>query len=40
MSEILHATLRLYLDALRRAGRSFVQCWMIAIVVVVFAGLM
>ncbi len=40
MSEILHATLRLYQDALRRAARSFVQCWMIAIVVVVFAGLM
>ncbi len=40
MSEILHATLRLYQDALRRAARSFVQCWMIAIAVVVFAGLM
>ncbi len=40
MSELLRATLLLYQEAIRATLRSFLQCWMIAIAVVVFAVLM
>lgn len=40
MTEILRATLRLYQGALRATGHSFVRSWVIAVAVVIFAGLM
>jgi hypothetical protein len=38
--DIVSATIRLYQQALQEAGRSFVQCWIIAVAVVVFAVLL
>ena len=35
--DIVSATIQLYQQALRAAGRSFVQCWIIALAVVAFA---
>ena len=40
MGEIVHATLRLYQQALSATLRSFVRCWIIAVAVVIFGCLM
>ncbi len=40
MPEIIHATLRLYQEALTATVRSFIRCWLITIAVVLFAALM
>lgn len=37
---LVHATLRLYRDALIKAAGSFVRCWMIALAVVIFMALL
>ena len=40
MSEIIHATVRLYQEALAATVQSFTRCWLITIAVVMFAALM
>ncbi len=40
MSEIIHATLRLYQEALAATVQSFTRCWLITIAAVMFAALM
>ncbi len=40
MSEILRVTIRLYQDAFRATIHSFIRSWIIAVAVVIFAGLM
>lgn len=40
MTEILQATVRLYQGAFRATLRSFIRSWMVALAVVLFAGLM
>jgi hypothetical protein len=40
MTGVVRATVRLYQDALRATGRSLARSWVVAVAVVVFAGLM
>src|SRR5947208_12753619 len=40
MTGVMRSTLELYRDALRATGRSLVRGWIIALAVVLFAGLM